>query len=179
MSNPKSNYPAAQYSNLDGSDFAAITLENVLNHPELKDKPKTVEELTDRIHLYFSDCIANKVFPDIEGLCDILCVSRQGLLDWCNGKGRGKDPRWQEACNSAKRKIHRCLIQSLITGRINNITGIFLAKVWLGYRETQELVFTKEESNNEELPTVEEIAKKLPKPSETDDNGFDDLLENL
>ena len=179
MSNPKSNYPAAQYSNLNGSDFAAATLKNVLTHYEFKEKPKTVEDLEYRIQVYFSDCIELKVFPDIEGLCDVLCVSRQGLLDWCNGKGRGKDPRWQEACNSAKRKIHRCLIQSLITGNINNITGIFLAKVWLGYRETQELVFTKEESTYEELPTVEEIAKKLPKHSETDDNSFDDLLENL
>lgn len=154
------NCPTTALTKLDGYDFVGTDMQHLLEGVASRShkKPQSIEELRERIDSYFAYCQNNNVHPGIEQLCFRLCVSRQGLLDWCNGKGRGKDPEWAEACQEAKQFIYAFLELVHEQGKINPVSAIFLLKTWAGYKESIEITNGHEMSD---LPTAEEIARRI------------------
>lgn len=85
-----------------------------------------------------------------------------------NKKGRGIDcsAYRQELTQSAKAFISAFIEQAMLGGKISPPSGIFLAKNWLGYKDTISIEESIPEQTTEraltaaELPTVEEIKRK-------------------
>lgn len=167
MANKTSNFPPAELSRLEGAEFVGETVKTLQALSTKHERPETVEELQERIGHYFGYCAENDKRPGIEQLCLSLGITRQTLLDWCNGLGRGKDRRWQEMCIQAKQLILAFLESVHLEGKINPVSGIFLLKCWGGYIETQKQEFSISQSNRsfeDEVPSIEEILKRIPEP---------------
>ena len=96
-------------------------------------RPKTDEELEERIDQYFSLCERSSIRPGIESLCLSLHITRQCLYNWCHGIQCSE--RRQQACESAKSFIASFIEQASLSGKLNPATAIFLQKNWLGYKD--------------------------------------------
>ena len=145
MANSKSNYPAAQLGDLE-PDFVSETIEN-LRQLNSKGKPKTDQELTERIDQYFQFCQNTGNRPGIESLCMSLCITRTTLFNWNNGINCTQER--QEIIIKAKAFIASFMEQAVLRGKINPASGIFLMKNWLGYKDSysfEEATETKKES---------------------------------
>lgn len=99
-----------------------------------KGKPETDEEVEQRINDYFSYCANSSIRPGIESLAMSLHVSRITLFNW--SKGLGCSEKCQELISSAKMVVSAYLEQALLQGKVSPPSGIFLAKNWLGYKDS-------------------------------------------
>lgn len=176
----KSNYPQSQLDEIEPGKVQEI----VTSLKELHDrgKPKTDTEIEQRIDDFFSFCQNSSIRPGIESLCMSLHISRTTLFNWANGIGCSRV--CQEYIQSAKAFIAAYLEQALLCGKISPPSGIFIAKNWLGYKDTVSLedATPKEDArpilSADELPrliaerygtTVEEMESRgLPEPPEDD-----------
>ena len=95
---------------------------------------RTNQELRDRIDQYFAFCQTHKMRPGIESLCTSLHITRTTLFQWKNG--RDCDRERTEIIQQAINVIHTFLEQAGLQGKLNPATFIFLAKNWLGYKDT-------------------------------------------
>lgn len=75
MANSKSNYPAAQLGDLE-PDFVSETIEN-LRQLNSKGKPKTDQELTERIDQYFHSFARIRETDQVLKVCVCLCVLQE------------------------------------------------------------------------------------------------------
>lgn len=169
----KNNYPQGQ---LDGIEPEKVQ-ELVTSLKQLHDrgKPETDEEKKQRIREYFLFCQQSSIRPGIESLCLALHISRTTLFNWNNGINCSKE--CQEMIQSAKAFIGAYIEQALLSGKISPPSGIFLAKNWLGYKDTVSI--------EEAMPNKEEhkvlTADQLPRLDGSGDNIFsylEDTSEN-
>lgn len=124
-------------------------------------KPKTDEEIEQRIADYFRACEKNGLRPGVESMALALGIRRETLWRWEHGVGCSK--RVSEAVQHAKGLLAAFWEQTFTQGKLNPVSGIFLAKNWLGYSDTPP------EDIHAEPPvkTAEEIMSKymnVPKP---------------
>lgn len=128
----RNNYPQGQLEDIEPSTVQEI----VASLKELHDrgKPQTDEEIKQRIDDYFSFCQYSSIRPGIESLCLALSIGRTCLFNWNNGVGCS--PQCQEYVQSAKAFIAAFIEQAMLSGKISPPSGIFLAKNWLGYKDT-------------------------------------------
>lgn len=128
----KNNYPQGA---LDEIEPAAVN-KIVGSLRELYDKgrPKTDEEVEQRIDSFFAFCENSSIRPGIESLCLALHISRQTLLRWKAGDSCTE--RRQEAIEAAKSFIGAYIEQAVLGGKISPPSGIFLMKNWLGYKDS-------------------------------------------
>lgn len=151
----KNNYPQA---GLDEIEPAAVQ-QIVSSLKELHDKgrPKTDEEVEERINEYFSFCERSSIRPGIESLCLSLHISRTTLFKW----NRGIDCSLyrQELTQSAKAFISAFIEQAMLGGKISPPSGIFLAKNWLGYKDTISIEESIPEQTTERALTAAELPK--------------------
>ena len=151
----KNNYPQAV---LDEIEPAAVQ-QIVSSLKELHDKgrPKTDEEVEERINEYFSFCERSSIRPGIESLCLSLHISRTTLFKW----NRGIDCSLyrQELTQSAKAFISAFIEQAMLGGKISPPSGIFLAKNWLGYKDTISIEESIPEQTTERALTAAELPK--------------------
>lgn len=125
-------------------------------------KVETDEELIERVDWYFQFCASNDIRPGVEGLALACGVDRRTLWDWQVGNSRSGTMRG-EIIKEAKQRLAMFHEALMLYGRINPVTGIFLAKNNYGYTDRTELEVTT--GNNLLGPqlTPEEIAKRIPK----------------
>lgn len=123
-------------------------------------KPKTDQEVEDRIKKYFEFCEHSSIRPGIESLCLALHITRQTLFRW--NVGEDCTERRKEAIQSAKSFISAFIEQASISGRLNPATSIFLMKNWMNYKDTisMEQVAANDRPINKDIPDIPELEKK-------------------
>lgn len=128
----KNHYPQGQLDDLEPTTVQEIV--SSLKQLHGKGKPKTDEEIKQRIDEYFSFCQQSSVRPGIESLCMALHISRTTLFNWNNGTNCSA--KCQEYVQSAKAFIGAFIEQAMLGGKISPPSGIFLMKNWLSYKDT-------------------------------------------
>lgn len=140
----KKGYPQTQLEEVEPGTVQEIVCS--LRQLHELGKPKTDQEVADRIDQYFLFCQNSKLRPGIEGLCQALSISRTTLYRW--SKGEDCSEFRKELIENAKGFIAAFLEQVMLSGKISPPSGIFLMKAWLGYKDTisiEELVPDKPE----------------------------------
>lgn len=166
----KSNLPLAQQPEITSEQLAA----QVSAFDELRSwsRPETDEEIEKRVSEYFQFCIRRQIRPGVEGLCLALGRTRQGLIVMQNSGGRRG-----AAIDRAKGLLAALLEEWSLSGKINPVTFIFLAKNHYGYRDKSELeVATRPDI----MPTktLEEIMRDIP-IDDSDDDIPDDFTDDI
>lgn len=151
----RNNYPQGELDELEPNAIKQI----VSSLKELHDmgRPQTDEEVKDRIDEYFSFCERSSIRPGVESLCVALHISRTTLFRWNSGEDCSSYR--QELIQSAKAFIAAFLEQSLLNGKISPPSGIFLAKNWLGYRDTISLEESIPQGNGQKALSAAELPK--------------------
>lgn len=167
MGNRNSNFPQMQLEQLD----KPAVQEMVSDLRQLYDmgRPKTDEELKQRIDDYFQFCQNSAIRPGVESLCLSLHITRTTLFNWSYGIGCDKNRQEIIAC--AKGFISAFLEQASLSGRISPPTGIFLLKNWCSYRDVYSFESAAEEASgsNGALLSREEIAARFQTQTEFQD----------
>lgn len=149
----KNHYPQGEIDDLEKSTVQEI----VTSLKQLHDrgKPQTDEEIKQRIDEYFLFCQQSSIRPGIESLCLSLHISRTTLFNWNNGTNCSA--KCQEYVQSAKAFIGAFIEQAMLGGKISPPSGIFLAKNWLGYKDTVSIEEnTPKLDNSKETMSLEE-----------------------
>lgn len=117
------------------------------------------QQVEDRIRWYFDRCATTGTRPGVAGLSLALGVNRSTLWRWRNERTRGK--QHQQAAENAYGLLEALWEQYMLTGKINPVTGIFIAKNNFGYADRQEFeVSPKQNALTAGLSTPEEIAAR-------------------
>lgn len=152
--------PQTELDNIEPTKTHLI-MESLLDLNNLG-KPRTCDELKDRISQYFAYCERSSLRPGVESLAYAVGVSRITIYQW--GLGNNCSPEWQEIILSAKGLIAAYLEQAALSGQINPATAIFLMKGWLGYSDTVSLEQKAEEEHERNKgKSVIKSADLLPK----------------
>lgn len=115
--------------------------------------PKQVEA---RILQYFQYCADNDRKPQIIGMANWLGVSRATINEWKRGNMRSGTHF--DLVQKAVSLLEEQWIDYMQSGKVNPAAGIFLAKNWYGYKDTQDVVVTPSAPYEEGNP--EDVAKK-------------------
>lgn len=161
----KNHYPQGQLDDIEPSTVQEI----VTSLKQLHDrgKPRTDAEIEQRIDDYFSFCQNSSIRPGIESLCMSLHISRTTLFNWCNGIGCSQV--CQEYIQSAKSFVGAYIEQAMLGGKISPPSGIFLAKNWLGYKDSISIEENMPKLDNVTVSrTPEEIARAYGKIENTE-----------
>lgn len=110
---------------------------------------KQVEERRD---WYFQHCFENDMKPTVAGLCNAFKISRQTLMTWKNGTHHKNTH--QAIILEAYAIMEELWENYMQNGKINPVSGIFLAKNNYGYTDRQEMVLTP----NTGVPDAVDIA---------------------
>lgn len=151
----RNNYPQTEIDNVEPGKVQEI----VTSLKELHDrgKPKTDEEIRQRIDDFFSFCQHSSIRPGIESLCMSLHISRTTLFNWCNGTGCS--PVCQEYIQSAKAFISAFIEQAVLGGKISPPSGIFIMKNWLNYRDTISLEENIPNKTEQRILTADQLPR--------------------
>ena len=167
----RNNYPQGELEEIE--PIAVKQMITSLKELHDQGRPKTDEEVKNRIDEYFLFCERSSLRPGVEALCLALHISRTTLFRW--HQGEDCSPYRQEIIQSAKAFIAAFLEQSLLSGKISPPSGIFLAKNWLGYKDTISLEENVPQGNERkalsatELPKLGQVpATLLPKLDDED-----------
>lgn len=148
------NFPQAGVDKLE-PEFVTDVVQSLRELNELG-KPKTDNEVEQRIDEYFKFCQRTGNRPGIESLCLALHISRTTLFHWNAGIGCSEERK--EMINQAKSFIAAFLEQSMTRGKISPPSGIFLMKNWLNYKDTISFENTIVEQPSGHHRTPDEIA---------------------
>ena len=132
--------------------------------------PQAIEQ---RISDYLQHCMDTDVPPSVAGCANWLGVTVPAMQNWYTGQ-RGT-PEHQRIMTMFYGAMQEIWAQDMHDGNINPVSGIFMGKVFYGYKDTQEIV-VKQNSQNEIstddliaesklLPGAEQLA--LPSGSQT------------
>ena len=148
-------YPQARLDDVQPEQVQEI----VSSLKELHDrgKPRTDEEVEQRIDDYFAFCEKSSIRPGIESLALSLHISRKTLYLW--GNGEGCSSRKTEAVQSAKAFISAYIEQAMLQGKISPPSGIFLMKNWLNYKDTVSIEESLPSGQNQHILDASELPK--------------------
>ena len=139
------NFPQAGLEKIDPKTVQAITMSLVDLYN--KGKPKTDNEVRQRVNEYFEYCQASSLRPGVETLRTALHVSRSTLYEWSQGR------------NCSKSIIDSFLEQAMLSGKVNPATGIFYCKNWLGYHDSISLEESLPRTSTQEALRAEDLPK--------------------
>lgn len=101
---------------------------------------QTVEELQDRLILFFDECAKCGEIPTVEKLALALGATNWGMLwDWENDRSR---PGFSELIKKAKGLIGTIEADFVLNRKIPEVSYLFRAKNFHGMKDTQDLVIT-------------------------------------
>lgn len=109
---------------------------------------------------YFMICQRNDMKPNIAGYALALGVSRQTLKDWMSGKVR-KPKEVQEELELFNNVLVAQMEDYMQNGKVNPVSGIFLAKNNYGYTDKQEIVVTPNIIDDSNADSLIDEAKLL------------------
>lgn len=149
------NYPQGALDDIEPS--AVRELITSLKQLHDKGKPTTDEEIEKRIDDFFLFCENSSIRPGIESLAMALHIGRTCLFNW--SKGIGCSERCQELIQSAKSFIAAFIEQAMLSGKISPPSGIFLAKNWLGYKDTVSIEEAMPDKEEKRVLTADQLPK--------------------
>lgn len=151
----KNNYPSTIIDEIEPQAVQQL----VSSLKELHDmgRPKTDQEVEQRIDDYFSFCERSSIRPGIESLCLALHISRTTLYRWSNGEDCSLYR--QELAQSAKSMIGAFLEQAMLGGKISPPSGIFLLKNWLSYKDAISIEETVPQTDTKKALSASELPK--------------------
>ena len=168
----RNNYPQSNIDSMNPEKVQRIV--NSLRELHDMGRPKTDQETERRIEDYFSLCEQSGLRPGVESLCLALHVSRTTLFRWCNGDDCS--PYKQELIQSAKAFIAAFIEQALVSGQINPVSGIFLMKNWLNYKDKISIEEATPIDGHKHALTAAELPK-LGQASEGQLPNFREVME--
>lgn len=120
-----------------------------------------IEAVKERCNWYFEHCFSNDMKPTVSGLCNAFKISRKTLLTWKNGTFR-KDTH-QAVILDAYAVMETLWEDYMQNGKINPVSGIFLAKNNYDYTDKQEMVLTPNtQQETVDAATIEAKYAELP-----------------
>ena len=129
------------------------------NLPKIDTKDtKAVEK---RISDYLQYCIDKDITPSVAGCSNWLGISNRTLEYWL--QGQRATPEHQRIATAFYGVLQEVWAQDMKMGNINPVSGIFIGKVFFGYKDTQEIVISPKQHENE-LTTEELIAESRMLP---------------
>lgn len=151
----KSDFPADGLRTEPGEISTSVELANAMSglKPIDINNPK---EIADRIDWYFRFCVENDVRPVVMGLCLVLDVSRQTLINWEKQQNeRGAIIR------RAKNKIRYLIEFWTESGKLSPPVGIFWAKNLLGMSDNVTITAQSSDNSPRASLTPQEIAARI------------------
>lgn len=146
----------------DNTKFTMIGLE-LMRLPEID--IRNIDEVNQRLDDYFMLMGKRDVKPTVAGMAMALGVSRQSLWAIVNNApmgGKGNLPNLPADCTDSIKKAYHMMElmweEYMVHGKINPVTGIFLAKNNFGYQDKQEMVLTPNTSDTVQSP--QELEKR-------------------
>ena len=146
----------------DNTKFTMIGLE-LMRLPEID--IRNIDEVNQRLDDYFMLMGERDVKPTVAGMAMALGVSRQSLWAIVNNApmgGKGNLPNLPADCTDSIKKAYHMMElmweEYMVHGKINPVTGIFLAKNNFGYQDKQEMVLTP--NTNEAMQSPQELERK-------------------
>lgn len=131
--------------------------------------PKQVEQ---RVDEYLRFCVQNNMIPGIAGCSLWIGVHRSTLNDWKNGTPERKEH--QKIIQRFYGVVNELYEDLLMNNMISPQAGIFILKVWFGYKDRSDHVLTFDNNPYKDL-TGKEVKKKylenIPAP-DTDELDF-------
>lgn len=118
---------------------------------------------------YFMVCQRNDMKPNAAGYALALGVSRNTLRDWVTGRTK-KPKEVQEELDIFYNVLTAQMEDMMQNGKINPVSGIFLAKNNYGYTDKQEVVVTPNTLDDSNADSLIDEARML-----SDDVVEDDL----
>lgn len=181
----KSNFPPGRLEEVPG-EVVKETVKS-LNDLYQMGKPKSDEEVKERIDKYFEFCENSSIRPGIESLALSLGVTRTTLFNWQRGDGCSRER--QELIIKAKGFVSAFIEQVMLNNKVYPATGIFLLKNWCSYRDSVEIEPVQRNLNEPELSKQEiqdilarhPIGEPLKKPELPDifDKTVPEILDEL
>jgi len=98
------------------------------------------DQVKTRIAEYFIHCADNDRKPQIVGMANWLGVSRDTINSWKRGEYRSETH--SDLIKKAINIIEELWGDYMLNGKINPVAGIFLAKNFLQYSDTQQIIVT-------------------------------------
>lgn len=123
-----------------------------------------------RIKLYFTYCMEHDMKPSVESMALAFNTNRMQLWRWQNGVECNIPESSRYAIKKGYSILNQLLTQTMMDGRINPVSAIFLLKNNMNYKDQTDVVVTP---NNPLQNLDEEAARKriidaLPEPDETE-----------
>lgn len=124
-----------------------------------------IDAVRERILWYFEHCFNNDMKPTVSGLCNALKIQRQTLLNWRQGQYR--EDSYQAVILDAYGLMEELWENYMQNGKINPVSGIFLAKNNFGYADRQDYVITPNTAaETVDVATIEAKYAELPEPED-------------
>lgn len=150
---------------VEPGDHARFTM-NALEIMKLPDIDiRNVEQVNARLDEYFAITMRQDMKPTVAGMAMSLGISRQSLWAIANEApmgGRGYAPNLPAPCADSIKKAYKMMElmweEYMTHGKINPVTGIFLAKNNFGYQDKQEMVLTP--NTEAAIQNPEELSRK-------------------
>lgn len=151
----------AQNSTAKKPGANAQALKNALEgyrHPRVD--TKDVHAIADRIDVYLRYCIKNDMSPTVAGCANWLGIAVSTLQNWYTGSSG--TPEHQRVAARFYGIVQDVWQTDMHEGNVNPVAGIFVGKVFYGYKDTQEIIVQHKDSGD--LPLADLIAesKRLP-----------------
>ena len=127
---------------------------------------KDTAEIEQRIKEYLTYCVDQDICPSVTGCANWLGVSVRMVEYWYRGeRGTAEHQRIITKCYNVLQDVWA---QDMKEGNINPVSGIFIGKVFYGYKDTQEIVINPKQTEEVSTKDLIEEAKLLPYHGDTD-----------
>ena len=105
-----------------------------------------LDQVLDRIKLYFEACQTWDMRPGVAGLCSALGIGRTTWYYWVNG---GRRPEYKKYLEPINARLESLMEQYGLQGKLNPATQIFFLKNHFGYKDVNDVVLVppKEEED--------------------------------
>lgn len=120
------------------------------------DSPQAVN---DRVCEYFTLCADNDMKPSVAALALSLHIERNTLWKWANGETKSKNSEIVHTIKRAYQVLDALMNDYMQNGKINPVSGIFLMKNNMGYKDEQKIEL-KPESPLGNMGNPEEINRR-------------------
>lgn len=101
--------------------------------------PKAVEE---RIKLFLTYCLEHDMKPTVESMALAFNTNRTQLWRWVNGVECNVNETSRNAIKKGYSIMNQLLTQTMMEGKINPVSAIFLMKNNMGYKDQTDVVVT-------------------------------------
>lgn len=121
----------------------------------------SVEAVEQRVCDYFQLCADNDMKPTFAGMALAFGVDRRTMWKWCNNApdGRHLSDSVRDSLKKGYQILNAQMEDYMSNGKVNPVSGIFLMKNNMGYRDEQEVVL-RPDSQLGEQASPDELQKK-------------------